>query len=83
MVDDEITILVAADRSSKMIINATAEEEEEEEEEAERGAVLRGDFLGKILHAHFLLIARFLLVSAAAMANPEIDDSLSFCCSNR
>ncbi len=82
MVDDEITILVAADRSSKMIINATAEEEEEEEE-AERGAVLRGDFLGKILHAHFLLIARFLLVSAAAMANPEIDDSLSFCCSNR
>jgi hypothetical protein len=82
LVDDEITILVAADRSSKMIINATAEEEEEEEE-AERGAVLRGDFLGKILHAHFLLIARFLLVSAAAMANPEIDDSLSFCCSNR
>jgi hypothetical protein len=81
LVDDEITILVAADRSSKMIINATAEEEEEEE--AERGAVLRGDFLGKILHAHFLLIARFLLVSAAAMANPEIDDSLSFCCSNR
>jgi hypothetical protein len=81
LVDDEITILVAADRSSKMIINATAEAEEEEE--AERGAVLRGDFLGKILHAHFLLIARFLLVSAAAMANPEIDDSLSFCCSNR
>jgi hypothetical protein len=81
LVDDGITILVAADRSSKMIINATAEaeEEEEEEEEAERGAVLRGDFLGKILHAHFLLIARFLLVSAAAMANPEIDDSLSFC----
>jgi hypothetical protein len=81
LVDDEITILVAADRSSKMIINATAEAEEEEE--AERGAVLRGDFLGKILHAHFLLIARFLLVSAAAMANPKIDDSLSFCCSNR
>jgi hypothetical protein len=80
LVDDEITILVAADRSSKMIINPTAEEEEEEEE---RGAVRRGDFLGKILHAHFLLIARFLLVSAAAMVNPEIDDSLSFCCSNR
>jgi hypothetical protein len=63
-----------------MIINATEEEEEEEEE---RGAVLRGEFLGKNLHAHFLLITRFLLVSATAMANPEIDDSLSFCCSNR
>jgi hypothetical protein len=50
---------------------ATKEEEEEEEE----GAVLRGDFLGKKLHAHFLLIARFLLVSAATMVNPEIDDS--------
>jgi hypothetical protein len=63
-----------------MIINPTEEEEEEEEE---RGAVRRGDFLGKILHAHFLLIARFLLVSAAATVNPQIDDSLSFCCSNR
>jgi hypothetical protein len=58
-----------------ILINATEEEEEEEE----RGAVLRG----KNLHAHFLLIARFLLVSATAMANPEIDDSLSFCYSNR
>jgi hypothetical protein len=83
LVDDEITILVAADRSSKMIINPTAAAEEEEEEEEERGAVLRGDFFGKILHAHFLLIARFPSVSAAAMANPEIGDSLSFCCSNR
>jgi len=84
LVDDGITILVAADRSSKMIINPTAAaEEEEEEEEEERGVVLRGDFFGKILHAKFLLIARFLLVSAASMANPEIDDSLSFCCSNR
>jgi hypothetical protein len=93
LVDDEITILVAADRLSKMIINPTAAAEEEEEEEEERGAVLRGDFFGKILHAHFLLIARFLLVSAqrwlilrsmillvsaAAIADPEID-SLSFC----
>jgi len=60
-----------------MIINATEEEEEEEE-----GAVLKGEFLGKNLHAHFLLIARFLLVSVAVMANSEIDDSLSFCCSN-
>jgi hypothetical protein len=59
-----------------MIINVTEEEEE-------RGAVLRIKFLGKNLHAHFLLIARFFLVSAAAMANPEIDDSLNFCCSNR
>jgi hypothetical protein len=42
LVDDGITNLVAADRSSKMIINATEEEEEEEEE---RGAVLRGEFL--------------------------------------
>ncbi len=57
-----------------MIINATEEEEEEEE----RGAVLRGEFLRKNLHAHFLLIARFLLVFAVAMANPEIDDPLSF-----
>jgi hypothetical protein len=77
LVDDEVTILVAADRSSKTIINPTAEEEQEEEAE-ERGAVLRGEFFGKILHAHFLLIARFLLVSAAAIADPEID-SLSFC----
>jgi hypothetical protein len=52
-----------------MIINATEEEE--------RGAVLRGEFLGKKLHAHFLLIARFLLVSATAMADPKIDP-LSF-----
>jgi hypothetical protein len=68
-----------------MIINLTAAAAAAaaEEEEEERGAVLRGDFFGKILHAHFLLIVRFLLVSAAAMANPEIDDSLSFSCSNR
>ncbi len=57
-----------------MIINATEEEEEQEE----RGAVLRGEFLRKNLLTHFLLIARFLLVFAAAMANPEINDPLSF-----
>jgi hypothetical protein len=59
-----------------MIINSTAAAEEEEEEE--RGAVLRGDFFEKILHAHFLLIGRFLLVSTTAIVDPEID-SLSFC----
>jgi hypothetical protein len=55
------------------MINAT---EEEEEKEKEKGAVLRGEFLGKNLHVHFLLITKFFLVSVAAMANPEIDDSL-------